>query len=152
MSNLEKQYFTSKLALFWRHFAPFENIMIKMLTLWIGLSGFHFQSSDITKNIEAAMKAGSAKELVKFFNETVELKIDGASSNYSRNQSEMVLRQFFQKNPVRGFSYIHQGSSPEGLKYVIGKYQFDGGSYRTLMFLKKTKEGYRVDMLNFTKE
>jgi len=133
-------------------FCAFRNIMIKLLTLWIGLSASFFQSSDISKNIVAAMKAGSAKELVKFFNETVELKIDGTSSNYSRNQSEMVLRQFFQKNPVRGFSYIHQGSSPEGLKYVIGKYQFDGGSYRTLMFLKKTSEGYRIDMLNFTKE
>jgi len=133
-------------------FAPFENIMMNLLTLWIGLTASLFQTTDITKSIETAMKAGSAKELVKFFNETVELKIDGTSSNYSRNQSEMVLRQFFQKNPVRGFSYIHQGSSPEGLKYVIGKYQYEGGSYRTLMFLKKTSQGYRIDMLNFTRE
>ena len=126
--------------------------MIKFLSLWFVFSASLFQSSDISKDIETAMKAGSAKELVKFFNETVEVKIDGSSSNYTRNQSEMVLRQFFQKNPVRGFSYIHQGSSPEGLKYVIGKYQFDGGSYRTLMFLKKTSQGYRIDMLNFTRE
>lgn len=126
--------------------------MIKFLSLWLVFSAAIFQPSDISKDIETAMKAGSAKELVKFFNETVEVKIDGSSSNYTRNQSEMVLRQFFQKNPVRGFSYIHQGSSPEGLKYVIGKYQFDGGSYRTLMFLKKTSQGYRIDMLNFTRE
>jgi hypothetical protein len=126
--------------------------MITSLSIWLVLSASIFQSSDISKNIETAMKAGSAKELVKYFNETVEVKIDGSSSNYSRNQSEMVLRQFFQKNPVRGFSYIHQGSSAEGLKYVIGKYQFDGGSYRTLMFLKKTSDGYRIDMLNFTRE
>jgi hypothetical protein len=126
--------------------------MITSLSIWLVLSAAIFQSSDISKDIETAMKAGSAKELVKFFNETVEVKIDGSSSNYSKNQSEMVLRQFFQKHPVRGFSYIHQGSSPEGLKYVIGKYQFDGGSYRTLMFLKKTSGGYRIDMLNFTRE
>ena len=126
--------------------------MIKFLSLWLVFSASFFQPSDISKDIETAMKAGSAKELVKFFNETVEVKIDGSSSNYTKNQSEMVLRQFFQKNPVRGFSYIHQGSSPEGLKYVIGKYQFDGGSYRTLMFLKKTSQGYRIDMLNFTRE
>lgn len=126
--------------------------MITSLSFWLVLSASFFQPADISKDIETAMKAGSAKELVKFFNETVEVKIDGSSSNYTRNQSEMVLRQFFQKNPVRGFSYIHQGSSPEGLKYVIGKYEFDGGSYRTLMFLKKTSSGYRIDMLNFTRE
>lgn len=126
--------------------------MIKLITLCLALTAPLGQSADTIKNIEAAMKAGSAKELVKYFNDTVEVKIDGSTSNYSRNQSEMVLRQFFQKNPVRGFSYIHQGSSPEGLKYLIGKYEFEGGSYRTLMFLKKSGTGYQVDMLNFTRE
>ncbi|MEQ9231422.1 MAG: DUF4783 domain-containing protein [Cyclobacteriaceae bacterium] len=125
--------------------------MIKILALFLTFS-FVQSSSDTIKSIETAMKAGSAKELVKFFNETVELKIDGTSSNYSRNQAEMVLRKFFQKNAARGFSYIHQGASEGGLKYTIGKYQFDGGSYRVVMFLKKSDNKYLVDTLNFTLE
>lgn len=124
-----------------------------MKTFFLVLSLVFLQSSaDTVKSIEAAMKAGSAKELVKYLNETVELKIDGGSSNYSRNQSEMVLRKFFQKHPVRGFSYIHQGSSPEGLKYCIGRYEFDGGRYRVVIFLKKTNNTYLIDTLNFTLE
>jgi len=125
--------------------------MIKTLVLIAGLTLFQGTTGTF-RNIEMAMKAGSAKELVKFFNKTVEVKIDGDISNYSRNQSEVVLRDFFQKHPVKRFSYIHQGSSPEGLKYAISKYEFTGGSYRVVMFLKKSDGSYRIDTLNFTRE
>ncbi|MCP4458869.1 MAG: DUF4783 domain-containing protein [Cytophagales bacterium] len=114
---------------------------------------FSFQDSgDVLDNIEKSIKIGSARELVKYCNETIELKIDGKSANYSRNQSEVVLRNFFQKHPVRGYSYIHKGASPEGLKYSIGKYVFEGGSYRVVMRLKKTKGVYEIYNLNFSKE
>jgi hypothetical protein len=124
--------------------------MFSILLIYFGL--FSFQADGILDQIEQSIKIGSAKELVKYCNESVELKIDGNSASYSRIQAEVVLRGFFQKNPVRGFSYIHQGSSPEGLRYAIGKYVFEGGSYRVVMFLKKSDEGYQIDTLNFSKE
>ena len=121
--------------------------------LLISLSLFPVQEpSDVLENIEKAIKVGSAQELVKFCNGTIELKIDGESANYSRNQSEVVLRRFFQKHPVRGFSYIHKGASPEGLKYSIGRYLYDGGSYRVVMRLKSTDGAYQIYNLNFSKE
>jgi hypothetical protein len=110
------------------------------------------QTDQTLADIETALKAGSAKELVKFCSETVELKIDGQSANYSRTQAEVVLRNFFNKNPVKEFSYIHQGASPEGLKYSIGKYTFNNGSYRVVMFLKKSGKTYTIDTLNFSRE
>lgn len=110
------------------------------------------QESDELQNINQAIKIGSARELVKYCNETIGLKIDGKSANYSRNQSEVVLRNFFQKHPVQNFSYIHKGSSPEGLKYSIGRYLYDGGSYRVVMYLKKIKGKFQIDTLNFSKE
>lgn len=113
----------------------------------------NFQTSDgVMKNISDAMKAGNAKELVKYFNETVELKIDGGSANYSKNQSEVVLRKFFQKNPTRGFFYVHNGSSAEGLRYAIGQYSTDSGEYRMVLFLKPNEGSYVIDTLRITKE
>jgi len=125
--------------------------MLKILFVSFSLFAFQ-QSGDILENIEKTIKVGNARELVKFCNETIELKINGESANYSRNQAEIVLREFFQKNPVRGFSYIHKGSSPEGLKYSIGKYLFEEGSYRVVMFLKEKDDSYQIDTLNFSKE
>lgn len=104
------------------------------------------------KDIGTAMKAGSSKELIKFCNQTIEIKINGESSNYSKAQAEVILRDFFSKKPPKTFTYIHQGSSPEGLKYTIGRYTHADGAYRVVMFIKKIGDKYLIDTLNFSQE
>ncbi len=124
-----------------------------MKYLLVCLSLFLGQGEDaIISEIGTAMKSGSSKELIKYCNTTVEIKIDGKSSNYSQAQAEVVLKDFFTRNPAKNFSYIHQGSSPEGLKYNIGRYVHDKGTYRVVMFIKKIGENYLIDTLNFSKE
>ena len=111
------------------------------------------QGEDATvSQIGTALKSGSSRELIKYCNETVEIKIDGQSSNYSQAQAEVVLKNFFDKNPAEGFTYIHQGSSPEGLKYNIGRYTHTSGTYRVVMFIKKIGDNYLIDTLNFSEE
>ena len=106
---------------------------------------------ETVKDIGTALKTGSSKELIKFCNQTVEIKIDGESSNYSRAQAEVILRDFFSKNPPTDFSYIHQGAS-QGLKYTIGRYAHENGAYRVVMFIKKIGDKYLIDTLNFSQE
>ncbi len=106
---------------------------------------------EAVKDIGTALKAGSSKELIKFCNQTVEIKINGESSNYSKAQAEVVLRDFFSKNPPTNFTYIHQGAS-QGLKYTIGRYTHDSGAYRVVMFIKKIDDKYLIDTLNFSQE
>ena len=108
--------------------------------------------TDVINNVRAALKAGSSKELVKFFNNTVELNFDGEKSNYSRTQAEFVLKDFFKKYPPSDFQYIHQGASKQGLTYVIGKYAFDSGSFRVLLYIKKSEGQYVVNLIDFSKE
>lgn len=124
------------------------NILILFLGLFLAQGG-----EDLTvRDIGTALKAGSSKELINFCNKTVEIKIDGESSNYSKAQAEVILKNFFSKNPPKEFNYIHQGSSPEGLKYTIGKYTHQGGAFRVVMFIKKIDDKYLIDTLNFSKE
>ncbi len=123
---------------------------MKMLTLICVLLLSPIQDETM-KNIGTAIKAGSSKELIKFCNETVEIKINGESSNYSRPQAEVILRKFFNENPAKGFTYIHQGAS-EGLNYTIGRYTHENGAYRVVMFIKKIGDKYLIDTLNFSQE
>lgn len=104
------------------------------------------------KDIGTAIKAGSAKELMNFCNQTIEIKINGESSNYSKAQAEVVLRKFFSDNPAESFNYIHQGAAPEGLKYTIGRYISEGASFRVVMVIKQVEEEYLIDTINFTKD
>ena len=124
-----------------------------MKALILGLFLFYGQGEDATiREIGVALKSGSSKELIQYCNKTVEIKIDGQSSNYSQAQAEVVLKKFFGQNPAKNFNYIHQGSSPEGLKYNIGRYVHENGSYRVVMFIKKIGDNYLIDTLNFSKE
>lgn len=110
---------------------------------------------DAIRDIGIAMKAGSARELTTFFNKTVEIRIDGRSSNYSRNQAEAVLKDFFEKYPSRDFVYtvnFKKGSSTDDLKYTIGLYTHEKGSFRVVMLIKKIDNAYLIDTLNFSKE
>lgn len=107
---------------------------------------------DVLSRIASAMKAGSSKELIKYCNTNLEIKVDGKTSNYSMAQAEVVLKDFFMKNPSKGFQYIHQGSSPEGLKYTIGTYSLEGGTYRVVMVIKQIDEEFKIDTINFSRE
>ena len=111
-----------------------------------------FAQRTILDDVGAAMKAGSSKELIKYCNANLEIKLNGKTANYSIAQAEVVLKDFFLKNPSRGFEYVHRGSSEGGLQYTIGTYSLQEGSYRVVMVLKKVKDQILIDTINLSRE
>ncbi len=131
-------------------------ILYRILIFNFFLSGLAISAaygqSDVLNNVKTAMKAGSSKELTKYFHDVVEMVIDGEPADYSRTQAEFVLKDFLKKYPPSDFQYIHQGASKEGIKYAIGKYTFDDGSFRVLLRAKEFKDTYKVYSIDFTRE
>ncbi len=121
------------------------------ISLLLLVTGVYGQEQEIS-DIGTALRSSSAKELVKYCVDRVEIEIDGERSVYSKSQAEVVLRDFFNDNISKGFRYVHQGSSPEGPKYTIGSYQLEDGSYRVYMLLKKNGDNYQIDTISFTRE
>jgi hypothetical protein len=111
------------------------------------------QSGDDALNgVKAAIKAGSAKEVARYFKSSVEIGLNGEKASYSQAQAEFILKDFFAKTPPAGFEYLHQGSSNEGQKYAIGKYTSKGVSYRVFVVVKQAGGAYKIDTIDFTKE
>lgn len=128
---------------------------IFLLSLLVGfmLHVAHAQAqSEVISNVRSSLKTGSSKELSKYLGEMIALKIDGQQSNYSRTQAEYVLKDFFKQYPPTDFQYVHQGASEGGLKYAIGRYSYDNGSFRVVLRSKKFDSSYKVSSLDFTKE
>lgn len=127
------------------------------LTLFLGVITFTvsqaaFGQSEVINNVRSAIKAGSSKELSKYLGDMISLEIEGVQSNYSKTQAEYVLKDFFKKYPPNDFQYVHQGASEGGLKYAIGRYSYDGGSFRVVLRSKNINGTYKVSSLGFTKE
>lgn len=130
----------------------FNTLVFLFVFSFLGLTKRAEAQNDVINNGKVALKTGSSKELVKYFNNIVELSFDGEKSNYSKTQAEFVLKDFFKKYPPVEFEYIHQGASKEGLKYAIGKYTYSGGSFRVYILVKQFNGNYLIDTLDFSKE
>jgi hypothetical protein len=106
----------------------------------------------IFNDASKAIAAGSAKGLVAHFNKTVSLNFDGETNIYGKAQSEFVLKAFFEKYPILKFEYSHLGKSPEGLRYAIGKYTYEGGTFLVYIMIKDADGVSTIDTLNFHEE
>jgi hypothetical protein len=108
--------------------------------------------TEIFTPLKDAIKANNAKEVVKYFNQSVDINLEGEVNNYSKAQSEFVLSDFFKKHPVTDFSIVHTGSSPSGLKFAICKYQSSTDTYNVLMRVKESEKKYFIHEISFIKE
>lgn len=98
------------------------------------LSSFtYFVSIDEVVN---AMKSGNASQVARFFDNSVEISMPDKSNNFSKTQAEIVLKDFFANNPVKGFEVIHKGENA-GSQYCIGTLLTKNGAFRTTIFMKQ---------------
>ena len=108
--------------------------------------------AEIFAPIKDAIKAGSAKEAVKSFNQSVDINLEGEINTYSKAQSEFVLREFFKKHPPTDFTIVHTGSSKGGLQYAIGNLKSNSDTYSVLIRVKQAGNDYLVHEISFVKE
>src|SRR5258706_5085616 len=99
-----------------------------------------------------AVKAGDSGELVKYFNTSIDLNLEGEVNTYSKAQAEFVLRDFFKKHAPSDFSIVHTGSSKGGLQFAIGKYQSGADNYNVLMRVREVGKAFLIHEMRFTKE
>lgn len=112
-------------------------------------AGQAFAQSDAMGGVAAAIKAGSSRDLARYFGNKVEVSIDGDNASYSQSQAEMVIRNFFSKNPPAGFGFDHQGGSENGQQYALGKYNHKGGRYNVVVKGKKVGNTFKIDTIEF---
>ena len=124
---------------------------IFIITILVATSAFAFQQ--LFDEISGSIRSGNAKEVARHMNSNVDLTILNQQQVYSKAQAEMVIKDFFTKNPPKSFAIIHQGASKEGAKYAIGSMSSDnGGKFRVYVFLKPSGSALLIHELRFEKE
>lgn len=116
------------------------------------LSADSFSQAEVIDQVKEAVKAGSAKELAKYFSQTIDVTIEDKVENYSKAQAEFVLRDFFKAHPPNEFSIIHQGSSKGGQPFAIGQYKSGANTYRVWMKIKIVSKEQLIQEISFVKE
>ena len=119
-----------------------------ILAAFVALSSFTIIAG--IKDVVTAIKAGNAASVSRYFDNTVEITINGKSTDYSKAQGEVVLRDFFANNTVKSFIVLHQGESG-GSEFCIGTLTTSNGTYRTTLNLKQKGEKQTLQEIKFEK-
>jgi hypothetical protein len=102
-------------------------------------------------DVVAALKAGNASQIAKYFDNTVDITLPQKSNSYSKSQAEMILKDFFNNNPVRTFTVKHKGDNA-GSEYCIGQLVTKNGAYRTTVFMKQKGDKQFLQEIRFENE
>lgn len=101
-----------------------------------------FAPSYSIEQVLVALRTGNATELSKYFDSRVDISLPNKSDNYSKNQAEMILKDFFASNEVKNFVVKHKGEN-NGSQFCIGSLQTRNGNFRTKLYMKQ-KGGQQV--------
>jgi Domain of unknown function (DUF4783) len=110
------------------------------------LSSFTFFLS--IDEVVNGLKNGDAAQIARYFDNTVEITMPDKSNNYSKNQAEVVLKDFFTTNGVKTFEVIHKGENA-GSQYCIGTLVTKNGSFRTTVFMKQKSDKQLLQEIRF---
>jgi len=106
---------------------------------------------ETNKKIVTALSAGDAGSLSDYFNTMVDLSISGNEDTYSKTQATQILKDFFQKNPVKSVKITQQGSSTDGTQFTIGEMKAGADTYRICYLLKKVLGKFLIQQFQIQK-
>lgn len=101
------------------------------------------------KMITGCLRKGDARTLSGFFTSTIDIGLPEKDNSYSAAQGELVMKEFFKKYPPSDFT-VNQQESPSGnTYYTIGTYVSGSRKFKTLVYLKKEENDWKIHKLKF---
>jgi hypothetical protein len=99
----------------------------------------------------SAIDVGSSGDLAKFFDASISLNINGQQGEYSKNQAELVIKDFFKKNPSMGFKVVYRSESNPSFSSFIGDYQSQQGPFKVFIKISQHSKNFKIYSLEFVK-
>lgn len=125
--------------------------LILSVFLWLSFPDLGGKSENSIDPIVSAIGSGSSSELARFFDSSISMNVNGQQGEYSKNQAEIVLRDFFKKNPSRGFSLVFQNENPGSLSTYIGEYSSNQVMFKVFIKVSQSSNSFRIYSLDFVK-
>jgi hypothetical protein len=106
------------------------------------------QPGDIPQAVTDALRTGNTAVLSGYFNSSIELAILDQEDIYSKQQAELILKDFFAKHVPSGFVILHKGGK-EGSQYAIGNLTTSSGNFRVTLLIKQKENKPYIHQLRF---
>ncbi|NWJ51643.1 MAG: DUF4783 domain-containing protein [Bacteroidetes bacterium] len=110
------------------------------------------QSKVIFENVGKAFRDGDASQLGLYFASSLDVILPGNEGTYSKQQAEMILKDFFSKNRPKSFVINHLGTSNDGSRYAIGTCRTANQNYRAYILIKNGGGKFVIRQLQLEKD
>ena len=105
-------------------------------------------AEDIPQAVIDALRTGNTAVLSGYFNTSIELAILEQEDIYSKQQAELIIKDFFAKHVPSSFTVLHKGGK-EGSQYAIGNLVTSSGTFRVTLWIKMTQNKPYIHQLRF---
>lgn len=103
----------------------------------------------LVEDITAAIRAGSSKDLAKYFGPTLEIILPGSDGAFSKAQAEMIMKDFFSKSAPVSFVVNQKGNSAGGAQFIIGTYKSKSEKLNVYILLKPVSNQLMIQQMHF---
>ena len=125
---------------------------MKLLKIAFLLLSLHCVAAvtDIYDELAEAFRTGDSHRIAGYFDAKVNLALSNQEDVYSKAQAELLIKDFFTKNPAKSFTLVHKGSSKEGSLFAVGTLTCTNSkSFRVSFVIKSVKGVNTIQELRF---
>ena len=99
-----------------------------------------------------ALGSGDVVTLASYFDENVEIYLEGNQEVLAKKDAVEMIRGFLNRNKPKSFVQAHQGvSKGKDAQYCIGDLNTINGSYRVYIYLKNNGGSLTIQEIRFDK-
>lgn len=105
------------------------------------------------EDVVTAIRTNRIEDLSRYFDNIVPITINNSQTIYSRNQAEVVLKDFFDKNIPKDFLIMDNGSPNSATKFIIGNLLTPSGAkYSVYILMKQKNTDFYLQEIRLNKE
>lgn len=82
----------------------------------------------------------------------IEIMLNNGQSLYSKNQAEIILKDFFEKNNTSDFMVVEDGTADKNSKFAIASFTSSGVKYSLYILIKQKDKEYLLQEIRINKE
>ena len=113
----------------------------KILIFIIIQINFSFSNQEnALEKIKKAIEITSSKEIINFLQKNSEINIENKLIKGNNNETEMVLKKFFENNPSKEINFIHEGDINNQITYILANYKTINDNNTIDIFVKNISE------------
>lgn len=129
---------------------PMKTILFLFIsTVLLGLTINSNPNSTFT-SLEKAFREGDSKKIASYVDEKILMDINKQESVYSKTQSELILKDFFDKNKPKTF-VVKSKSTTQGNFALLGTYTSESDkNFRVSIKLRESGSSFVLDKISVT--